>query len=140
MIEWVKWDPQNPPNLGSYLVTDGKFVDVADLHNFDELRWYPPDRSMIHETSISHYAEINLPSADWMQGMANKFCGVIKHDDAVKYLNDKDKADFNYLCNKVEMGRSRDGKRPVNAYLIVNVDEPYAEEVAAILKRNGHWG
>lgn len=72
--------------------------------------------------------------------MVNKFCGVIKHEDAVKYLNDKDKGDFNYLCNKIEMGRRRDGKRPVNAYLIINVDEPYAEEVAGIMKSNGHWG
>ncbi|GGF82894.1 hypothetical protein GCM10010912_30000 [Paenibacillus albidus] len=75
-----------------------------------------------------------------VEGMKNKFCGVIKHDDAVKYLNDKDKADFNYLCNKVECGRRKDGKRPVNAYLVINTDEPYADEVIEILKRNGHWG
>ena len=77
---------------------------------------------------------------EWMKGMQNKFCGVIKHEDAVKYLNDEEKADFNYLCNKIERGRDKDGKRPVNAYIVVNVDEPYAEEVAAILKRHGHWG
>ena len=77
---------------------------------------------------------------DWMEGMANKYCGVFKHDDAVRYLNDKEKAEFNHLCNKVELSRKRDGKRGVNAYLIINVDEPYAAEVADILKRHGHWG
>lgn len=25
-------------------------------------------------------------------------------------------------------------------YLVINTDEPYAEEVIDILKRNGHWG
>lgn len=64
MIEWKKWNPQDPPQLGNYLVTDGKYVDVAGLHNFDDLKWYPPDRSMIHESSITHYAVINLPPID----------------------------------------------------------------------------
>lgn len=77
---------------------------------------------------------------EWMEGMANKHCGIFKHEDAVKYLNDREKADFNHLCNKIELSRKRDGKRGVNAYLVINVDEPYAEEVADILKRNGHWG
>ena len=76
----------------------------------------------------------------WMEGMANKFCGVFKHEDAVKYLNDDDKAAFNYLCHKIEMGRKKDGKIPVNAYLVINVDESYAEEVAKILKHYGDWG
>jgi len=26
-----------------------------------------------------------------------------------------------------------------NEYLVINTDEPYAEEIIEILKRNGHW-
>lgn len=25
-------------------------------------------------------------------------------------------------------------------YLVINTDEPYADEIIEILKRNGHWG
>ena len=63
MIPWKKYDPENPPELfKEYLVSDGRHVDVAQICNyFDEVRWYPPDRSQIDESSITHYAEINLP-------------------------------------------------------------------------------
>ncbi|MEE4580558.1 hypothetical protein V2V06_21205 [Paenibacillus polymyxa] len=99
------------------------------------------DGVSIRPYSVREYAisKGEIWMKDWMQGMKNKFCGVIKHEDAVKYLNDKDKAYFNYLCHKIECGRKNDGKLPVNAYLVINVDEPYAEEVAEILKRHGHW-
>ena len=85
------------------------------------------------------YVNEVLPS-EWMKGMSNKYCGIFKHEDAVKYLNDREKAELNHLCNKIELSRKRDGKRGVNAYLVINVDEPYAEEVSEILKRHGHWG
>jgi hypothetical protein len=40
----------------------------------------------------------------------------------------------------IRAGREKDGKNPNNKYLVINVDEPYADEVIEILKRNGHWG
>ncbi|WP_163855767.1 YopX family protein [Paenibacillus elgii] len=35
--------------------------------------------------------------------------------------------------------RSAQGKNE-NTYLVINVDEPYADEVIEIMKRHGHWG
>ncbi|MGG3452151.1 hypothetical protein [Domibacillus aminovorans] len=39
----------------------------------------------------------------------------------------------------VEDGRVRDGKKPYNSYIVINVDEPYANEVIEIMERHGHW-
>lgn len=63
MIPWKKYDPKNPPEFfKEYLVSDGRHVDIAMICNyFDEVKWYPPDRSQIDGLSITHYAEINLP-------------------------------------------------------------------------------
>lgn len=41
-----------------------------------------------------------------LECLKNKFL-ILKHDDAVKYLNDKEKADYNYMANKIECGRER---------------------------------
>lgn len=40
---------------------------------------------------------------------------------------------------QIEQGREYDGKKPFNNYIVINVDEPYADEVLEILKRHGHW-
>lgn len=63
---WKKYDPNNPPTLNKeYFVTDGAKADVAGLHDyFDEIEWYPPERSNLDGTSITHYAEISLPPSD----------------------------------------------------------------------------
>jgi len=45
------------------------------------------------------------------------------------------------LCEHVEHQRFlKTGKAEPAKYLVINVDEPYADEVIEILKRNGHWG
>jgi hypothetical protein len=64
VIEWKKFDPKNPPQVNKeYLVSDGKHVDVAWIHDFfDMIRWYPPDTSNIDFDDITHYALINLPT------------------------------------------------------------------------------
>ncbi|MFI8714464.1 hypothetical protein [Brevibacillus brevis] len=66
MIQWIEYDPKNPPKVNEeYIVSDGRYVDVARICDyFDELRWYPPDRSQIEELFITHYAEINLPDVE----------------------------------------------------------------------------
>ncbi|WCK57586.1 hypothetical protein PP175_26335 (plasmid) [Aneurinibacillus sp. Ricciae_BoGa-3] len=60
MIRWRKYDPERPPKSGvEYLISDGKFVDVAF---FDDNLWFVPDISQINGSgAITHYAEINLP-------------------------------------------------------------------------------
>jgi hypothetical protein len=36
--------------------------------------------------------------------------------------------------------RAAEGKPPVNSYIVVNSDEPYAGEVRDILKKHDSWG
>ena len=38
--------------------------------------------------------------------------------------------------NRIVATRKTDSPK----YLVINTDEPYADEVITILKRNGHWG
>lgn len=66
---------------------------------------------------------------------------VIKIADYVKYINSAIK--WKLLSNELQdirEGRLADGKEPRPEYIVVNTDEPYAQEVIEILKRNGHWG
>lgn len=64
---------------------------------------------------------------------------VIKKDDADKYLNEKGQETLNGILDIIFDSRSMDGKK-INKYLVINTDEPYADEVIEILKSNGHWG
>lgn len=65
---------------------------------------------------------------------------VIKNDDVVKFLDDKDRSELSRLLWKIEQGRYEEGKEAVNTYLVVNTDEPYATQVTSIMKNYGHWG
>lgn len=64
---------------------------------------------------------------------------VIKEEDIKKYLNTKAQQGLNYIISIISMGREFDGKPMNNEYLVINRDEPYAEEIIEILKKNGHW-
>ena len=47
---------------------------------------------------------------------------------------------LNTVVERMIRKREEDGKSTTpNYYLIINTDEPYAEEVKDILKRNGDW-
>lgn len=64
MIDWLIYDPANPPRDGTYLVCDGKHVDVATMGTYcDESDCYPPDISPIHKSDITHFAAINMPAS-----------------------------------------------------------------------------
>ncbi|QAS54600.1 hypothetical protein HLI_09215 [Halobacillus litoralis] len=76
-----------------------------------------------------------------LEGRERKYT-IINERDREKYLTPEEKrkldsALFHYL-SKIEDGRARDGKEPFNSYLVVNVDEPYSNEIAETIKRNGH--
>ena len=61
---------------------------------------------------------------------------VIKVDDLVKYLTEKERFTVAVLLeNKINTGRINDGKK-INEYYICNVDEPYSKEVLDVI-RNG---
>lgn len=62
MIPWVKYDPENPPELPInkvYLVTNGKRYAVARI---DHGGWFTAD-GYIHHT-ITHYSELYPPESE----------------------------------------------------------------------------
>lgn len=72
-------------------------------------------------------------------GGISKFI-VIKRDD-LKYINSPFKlAMFRNDLKDIENGRKSEGKKTDNEYIVINTDEPYAQEVIEIMKRHGHWG
>jgi hypothetical protein len=67
MIEWIKFDPNNHPPEGEYLVTDGRHADVLSFCSpYGKLEWEELG-CMVPKTSVayvSYYAHINLPRED----------------------------------------------------------------------------
>lgn len=72
------------------------------------------------------------------EGMAYKF-SVLKGDDIEK-LSHEEIVTLGHISERIMEIRREDGKAPSNTYLVINTDEPYAEEVIEIMKRYGHWG
>ncbi|WP_313413157.1 hypothetical protein [Sedimentibacter sp.] len=71
-------------------------------------------------------------------GNLDKFT-VLKNDDIAKYLSPLAKHRLQQLLDVIYRCRTNDNKL-LNTYLVINTDEPYADEVIEILKKNGHWG
>lgn len=65
---------------------------------------------------------------------------VIKNDDIEEYLHPIKQQRLFDLLKDINDGRVLDLKKPNHKYLVINTDEPYADEIINILKRNGHWG
>ncbi len=63
---------------------------------------------------------------------------VIKRNDVEKHLKDCHRVDLGLNLNLIEQGREKEGKPPVNHYLVLNVDTPYAGDVYIIMHRHGH--
>ncbi|MED3779381.1 hypothetical protein P4560_02290 [Heyndrickxia sporothermodurans] len=68
---------------------------------------------------------------------------VINERDFQKYVKDSVKENFRLTFNNVaawiEDGRKKDGKEPFNNYIVINLDEPYINDVIRIMKDHGHW-
>ncbi len=64
---------------------------------------------------------------------------VLENNDIEEYLSPLGIHRLNELIGVVDRCRMKDNKT-LNTYLVINTDEPYADEVIKILKRNGHWG
>jgi hypothetical protein len=77
-----------------------------------------------------------------LEGRERKYT-ILNERDIEKYGDEKEievmNAAIDDVLFDVERGREKDGKKPYNSYIIINVDEPYAEEIIEIMKRNGHW-
>lgn len=61
---------------------------------------------------------------------------VVKQDDIDRFLTFGQRSAFNDLLRQTQRERKAVGKSE-HTYLVVNTDEPYAAEVAAILHRRG---
>ena len=58
----------------------------------------------------------------------NKYL-VLKWDDIEKYLSSEYTNKLQDVCIKIQLEREADEKLGTNKYIVVNQDEPYAEEV-----------
>lgn len=74
-----------------------------------------------------------------LTGMQVKFT-VLKNEDINKYLDESEKSDLSRILWKVQELRLLDGKPPLNTYLVVNTDEPYATDIVRNMQANNHWG
>lgn len=70
--------------------------------------------------------------------MAKKFI-VLKNEDVLQHLNAFDRKDLIRVLEKIAKGRKLAGKEIDHNYLIINTDEPYAEQVIDIMRDNNHW-
>jgi hypothetical protein len=77
-----------------------------------------------------------MPNLD---GMNMKFV-LFKKEDVHKYLDGDEYEQFLSLQDSIYLGLLRDKKNTDKTYLVINTDEPYADEVIEIMKRYGHWG
>ena len=63
---------------------------------------------------------------------------VLKWDDVNK-LSKKHYDQLDNICFEVEKSRITAGKSYRNHYVVINMDEPYIEEIKAIMTKYGHW-
>ncbi|MFD2442917.1 hypothetical protein ACFSO7_02855 [Bacillus sp. CGMCC 1.16607] len=70
------------------------------------------------------------------QGMKMKYI-VIKNSDVFD-ADSVARTNLECALDSINKQRKNKGKKE-NNYLVINVDEPYADEVIEIMKRHGHW-
>jgi len=76
---------------------------------------------------------VNLSGADF-----NKYF-IIKQEDMTKHASEQDRTDLARILKNIRSSRYKFNKNTGNKYLVINVDEDYAEDVIEILKKNNHW-
>ncbi|WP_051570633.1 hypothetical protein [Paenibacillus ehimensis] len=64
---------------------------------------------------------------------------ILKAEDIAK-LDIDEQIQFGILCKRIENIRASEGKSINNSYLVINTDEPYADDVIQIMQQHGHWG
>lgn len=63
---------------------------------------------------------------------------VIENED-VKCLSYENQSCMDELLQTIKLNRVARMLEPTGNYIVVNANEPYAEEVIEILKKHGHW-
>ena len=76
---------------------------------------------------------VNLSGADF-----NKYF-IIKQEDMIKHASEQDRIDLARILKNIRISRYKFNKNTSNKYLVINVDESYAEDVVEILRNNNHW-
>ena len=66
----------------------------------------------------------------------NKYL-VLKWEDIEKFLGEVDKKLLEDMCSCITANRHYGGKKD-NAYIVVNEDEPYAEQVWQLIKEKSN--
>ena len=61
---------------------------------------------------------------------------VLKKADIEAALNNYQKQDLSLLVKRVQQYRAREGK-PQNQYAVINLDEPYADQVLELMQQAG---
>ncbi|AKQ08630.1 hypothetical protein [Bacillus phage vB_BceS-M2] len=74
------------------------------------------------------------------QGSVQPKFVVFKHEDAEQFLSGYQRKMLIDILGTIQKGRAISGKEVNNFYLVINTDEPYANEVIDIMKKNNHWG
>ena len=59
---------------------------------------------------------------------------VLKLDDIVEYLNERQKKALTSIINTIQNHRKAIGKVPCHSYVVVNEGEPYAEQVWKLIQ------
>jgi len=72
-------------------------------------------------------------------GARRKFL-VLKLNDIGSFLTIREIDSLWNKVRKIEKKRAKLGKTKENEYVVINTDEPYANEIIEILKKNNHWG
>ena len=62
--------------------------------------------------------------------------GVLKIDEVEKYCSEESLRALDQVVQEISDGRARDGKDYVNVYMVVNTDEPYADEVRDLIEKH----
>jgi 3'-phosphoadenosine 5'-phosphosulfate sulfotransferase len=74
-----------------------------------------------------------------MEDMKIKYT-VIKNEDIYQHLGEVNQKKLALILKTINNGRALKLKKPNNKYIVINTDEPYADEIVEILKKNNHWG
>lgn len=76
------------------------------------------------------------------EGCERKYT-IINERDVEKYVDPFTRNELaialDNVCSQIEHGRESNGKVAFNNYIVVNVDEPYINDIVAVLEANGHW-
>ncbi|APZ82619.1 hypothetical protein Goe27_01590 [Bacillus phage vB_BsuM-Goe27] len=64
---------------------------------------------------------------------------VWNKEELIQSCTEAELMKLNAIVGRIVRKRIEEGKKPQNGYIVVNTDEPYAEEVRDILRKNGAW-